>query len=48
MTSNNLVSGLMLPLWEEVKWPFLVRVGQCAAAHNLLAVECPREVRAVW
>ena len=24
------------------------RLGQCAAAHNLLAMECPREVRAVW
>ena len=22
-------------------------LGQCAAAHNLLTMECPREVRAV-
>ena len=23
MTSDKVVSGLMLPLWEEVLWPFL-------------------------
>ena len=23
MTSNRVVSGLMLPLWEEVLWPCL-------------------------
>ena len=23
MTSNRVVSGLMLPLWEEVLWPFV-------------------------
>ena len=27
---------------------FSGRLGQCAAAHNLLVMECPREVRAVW
>ena len=37
MTSDRVVSDLMLPLWEEVLW----------RAHNLHAMECPREIRAV-
>ena len=49
MTSDRVVSDLMLPLWEEVSVAFSGCLGQCAAAHNFLAmVECPREVRAVW
>ena len=40
------VSGLVLPLWEEVLLAFSGCMGQCASAYNLHAEECPREVRA--
>ena len=42
MTSDRVVSDLMLPLWEEVLWPFLDALGQCASAHNRHAMECPK------
>ena len=42
MTSNRVVSGLMLPLWGEVLWPFVD-----AWDRGRLTMECPREVRAV-
>ena len=35
MTSDRVVSDLMLPLWEEVLWLFLDAWDQCASAHNL-------------
>ena len=47
MTSDRVVSNLMLPLWEEVLWAFSGCMGQCASTHNLYAVERPKEVRAV-
>ena len=48
MTCSRVGSGLILPLWEEVLWPFSECMGQCASTHSLYAVEPPREVRAVW
>ena len=47
MACDRVVSDLMLPLWEEVLWPFSGCLGQCASTHNLYAVERPKEVRAV-
>ena len=46
MAHDRVVSDLMLPLWEEVLWPFLDAWGQCPSTHNLYAMECPREIRA--
>ena len=48
MACDRMVSDLMLPLWEEVLWPFSGCMEQCASTQNLSAVERPRKVRAVW
>ena len=48
MASVRVVSDLMLSLWEEVLWPFLDAWDSVASAHNRHAMECPREIRALW
>ena len=49
MTCGRVGSGLNLPFWVKVLWPFLdAWDSQCASTHSLHAVERPREVRAVW
>ena len=48
MTCGRVGSGLILPLWEEVLWPFSRCIGKCPSTHSLYAVGRPREVRAVW
>ena len=47
MSSDKVVSDLMLALWEEVLWLFSGCVGQCRSTHNLYAVESPKGIRAV-
>ena len=42
MTSDGVVSDLMLPLWGEVLWPFL----DAWDSVRLRTMECPREIRA--
>ena len=44
VTSDRVLSDLVLPLWEEVLCGHL---GQCTLTHNLYGVECPQEIWAV-
>ena len=41
MASDGVVLDLMLPAFSGC-------LGQCASAHNRHAMECPREIRALW
>ena len=42
MARDKVVSVLMLPLWEEVLWPFSGCLGQCASARTRHELESPR------
>ena len=50
MTSDRVVSGLMLPLWEEVQWPLLdawdsVRTGRVVSSSFFLLKKEPMVLR---
>ena len=46
MACHRVVSGLTLPLWEEVFWPFLDAWD--SVRLRTTSTQCPREVRALW
>ena len=46
-TSDRVVPDLMLPLWEDILWPFLDAWDSVRLRKNRHAMECPREIRAV-
>ena len=39
MACDRVVSDLLLPLWEEVLWPFSGCLGQCASTHNTTSTQ---------